>query len=97
MLIAKTLSATSRQLVRKVGALGAIRGKHSVPDLDYDYNELEPVISAKIMQLHHDKHHATYVANLNVAEEKLEEAKSRNDLAGEVALQPAINFNGGGH
>ncbi|KAJ1812774.1 Superoxide dismutase [Mn], mitochondrial [Coemansia sp. RSA 2599] len=78
-------------------SMGSIRGKHTVPDLDYDYNELEPVISAKIMQLHHDKHHATYVANLNVAEEKLLEAQAKNDVAAQVALQPAINFNGGGH
>lgn len=75
----------------------ALRLKHTVPELPYDYNELEPVISAKIMHLHHDKHHATYVANLNAAEEKLAEAQHRNDLAGQVALQPAINFNGGGH
>ena len=45
--------------------------EHSLPDLPYDYNSLEPVISAEIMQLHYGKHHATYVNNLNVAEEKL--------------------------
>ena len=58
------------------------RSKHTLPDLPYDYNALEPVISAEIMQLHHQKHHATYVNNLNVAEEKLQEAiaKSNNAL-----------------
>lgn len=46
-----------------------------LPDLPYDYNALEPVISADIMKLHHQKHHNTYVINLNAAMEKLEDAK----------------------
>jgi len=53
----------------------AIRLKHTLPDLPYDYNALEPHISAEIMRIHHSKHHATYVNNLNVAEEKLHNAK----------------------
>ncbi|KAJ1965569.1 Superoxide dismutase [Mn], mitochondrial [Dipsacomyces acuminosporus] len=96
MLSTKSL-ATSKLFVRRLAALGSVRAKHTVPDLDYDYSELEPVISAKIMQLHHDKHHAAYVANLNIAEEKLLEAQAKNDLAAQVALQPAIRFNAGGH
>jgi len=71
--------------------------KHTLPDLPYDYNALEPTISAEIMKLHHDKHHATYVANLNVAEEKLAEAKQKSDVSGIIALAPALKFNGGGH
>jgi len=73
------------------------RGKHTLPDLPYDYNALEPTISAEIMQLHHQKHHATYVNNLNVAEEKLSEAKAKNDVSAIIALAPALRFNGGGH
>ena len=38
-----------------------------LPDLPYDFGELEPIISAEIMQIHHQKHHAAYVANLNIA------------------------------
>lgn len=72
------------------------RGKHTLPDLPYDYNALEPVISAEIMKLHHSKHHQGYVNNLIVAEEKFGEAKLKNDLATMIALQPAIQFNGGG-
>lgn len=53
-------------------------GKHTLPDLDYDYNALEPVISADIMKIHHQKHHAAYVNNLNIAEEKLAEAKAKS-------------------
>lgn len=52
----------------------AVRTKYTLPDLPYDYNALEPYISADIMKLHHMKHHQTYVNNLNVAEDKLEEA-----------------------
>ncbi|XP_049775346.1 superoxide dismutase [Mn], mitochondrial [Schistocerca cancellata] len=73
------------------------REKHSLPDLPYDYNALEPVISAEIMKLHHSKHHATYVNNLNVAEEKLQEAKAKNDISTIISLAPALKFNGGGH
>nr|QFZ96018.1 Mn superoxide dismutase [Oxya chinensis] len=73
------------------------REKHTLPDLPYDYNALEPVISAEIMKLHHSKHHATYVNNLNVAEEKLQEAKSKNDISTIISLAPALKFNGGGH
>jgi len=73
------------------------RGKATLPDLPYDYNALEPVISAEIMQLHHGKHHNTYVTNLNVAHEKLQEAVAKGDTSAAIALQPAIRFNGGGH
>lgn len=55
------------------------------------------MISAEIMQIHHSKHHATYVNNLNVAEEKLAEAKAKNDVSAIIALAPALKFNGGGH
>lgn len=71
--------------------------KFTLPDLPYGFGELEPVISGQIMQLHHSKHHAAYVANLNVATAKLEESLSKNDVTGIVSAQQAIRFNGGGH
>lgn len=74
-----------------------VRSKHSLPDLPYDYKALEPIICAEIMQLHHSKHHATYVNNLNIAEEKLNEAVAKGDVNTQIALAPAIKFNGGGH
>lgn len=69
----------------------------SLPDLPYDYGSLEPYVSAEIMQLHHAKHHQTYVNNYNVLAEKYEEAKARGDLEGMIAMQSGIRFNGGGH
>jgi Fe-Mn family superoxide dismutase len=58
--------------------LSLLRAKHTLPDISYDYGALEPVISAEIMKIHHQKHHAAYVNNLNVAEEKLAEAKAKS-------------------
>jgi Fe-Mn family superoxide dismutase len=73
------------------------RFKHVLPDLPYDYNALEPVISAEIMQLHHQKHHATYVNNLNIAEEKTQEAIAKGDIRAAIQLSNGLKFNGGGH
>ncbi|KAJ3606911.1 hypothetical protein NHX12_026427 [Muraenolepis orangiensis] len=82
---------------RAVGQVACVRQKHSLPDLTYDYAALEPHVNAEIMQLHHSKHHATYVNNLNVTEEKYQEALAKGDVTAQVALQPALKFNGGGH
>ena len=54
-----------------------MRQAHTLPDLPYDYNALEPYISADIMKLHHQKHHQTYVNNLNMVEEKISEAQAK--------------------
>nr|QBH73412.1 manganese-iron superoxide dismutase [Eurycantha calcarata] len=77
--------------------LCALRLKHTLPDLPYDYNALEPVISTEIMKLHHSKHHAAYVNNLNIAEDKLKEAEAKSDVSAIIAQLPALKFNGGGH
>ncbi|KAI7646040.1 hypothetical protein KC318_g19626, partial [Hortaea werneckii] len=52
----------------------SVRGKATLPDLPYDYGALEPAINGKIMELHHSKHHNTYVTNYNAAQEKMQEA-----------------------
>lgn len=64
-------------LSQAVKQVAASRQKHTLPDLTYDYGALEPHINAEIMQLHHSKHHATYVNNLNVTEEKYQEALAK--------------------
>ena len=78
-------------------ARGFSTAKFTLPDLTYDYGELEPFISAEIMKIHHTKHHATYVNNLNVASEKLADAVAKNDASSIISLQQNIKFNGGGH
>ena len=70
---------------------------HTLPELPYASDALEPVISAEIMELHYTKHHQGYVNNLNIALEKYHEAEAKQDVAAMIALQAAIKFNGGGH
>ena len=70
---------------------------YTLPELPYDYAALEPHISAKIMELHHDKHHATYVAGANTALEKMAEARANGDGAAAAKLSKDLQFNLGGH
>jgi Fe-Mn family superoxide dismutase len=62
-----------------------------------DYGALEPSISGKIMELHYKNHHQTYVNGFNAASEQLAAAEKKEDIAAQIALQPLINFHGGGH
>ena len=49
------------------------------------------------MEVHHKAHHQTYVNNYNAALEQLQEAQAKENISAQIALKPAINFNGGGH
>ncbi len=76
----------------------------TVPDLPYAYDALEPTIDKETMTLHHDKHHAAYVNNLNAAIEKHPElgSKSAEELIKNLNAVPddiraAVRNNGGGH
>ena len=71
--------------------------KYVLPDLQYDYGALEPHISGKIMELHHDKHHAAYVKGANSALEKLDEARAKDDFTRVAAVEKALAFNLSGH
>jgi superoxide dismutase, Fe-Mn family len=68
-----------------------------LPDLDYDYGALEPHISGQIMELHHDKHHKTYVEKANETLEKLEQARSVKDFSRLPGLEKSLAFNLSGH
>ncbi|BCN81500.1 superoxide dismutase [Rhodococcus hoagii] len=71
---------------------------YTLPDLPYDYAALEPHISGKIMELHHDKHHAAYVAGANTALDKLAELREADALAPVVNLhEKNLAFHLGGH
>lgn len=71
--------------------------KFELPPLPYDFNALEPAISAQIMEIHYTKHHQAYVNNLNKALEQYADAEQKKDLQAMIALQQAIKFNGGGN
>jgi Fe-Mn family superoxide dismutase len=77
---------------------------HTLPPLPYDYGALEPHIDARTMEIHHTKHHQTYVNNLNAALEKAPnlQGKSLEELLGNLDAVPegirtAVRNNGGGH
>lgn len=71
--------------------------KYVLPDLDYDYGALEPHMSGKILELHHDKHHLAYVNGANQALEGLKEAQETKNFARVAALEHAFAFNLSGH
>jgi len=77
---------------------------HELPALPYDYSALEPYIDEQTMHLHHDKHHATYVTNLNNALKDQSEyaSLSAEDLVRRLSEVPesirtAVRNSGGGH
>ncbi|HRO43081.1 MAG TPA: superoxide dismutase [Flavipsychrobacter sp.] len=72
---------------------------HSLPQLPYAYEALEPHIDAQTMQIHHTKHHQAYVDNLNKALAGTDgENKSLEDLMANISAYPAaVRNNGGGH
>jgi Fe-Mn family superoxide dismutase len=76
----------------------------NLPSLPYAFDALEPYVDARTMEIHHDKHHAAYVTNLNAALEKHPEFGDRSieDLARDPMSLPedirtAVRNNGGGH
>lgn len=70
---------------------------YTLPELSYDYGALEPSISGRIMELHHSKHHAAYVAGANAALDALAAARENNDFANINKLEKDLAFNLGGH
>lgn len=72
-------------------------GIYSLPELRYDYNALEPVISGHIMELHHGAHHRAYVDGANSALERLGEARGTDNFADIAGLETSLAFNVSGH
>jgi len=69
-----------------------------LPKLKYEYNNLEPYIDARTMEIHHSRHHAVYVEKLNEAIKGTEfESKTLEEIFQSEELPPAIRNNGGGH
>jgi len=70
---------------------------YTLPELGYDYSALEPHISARIMELHHSKHHQAYVTGANAALDAMAEARANDNFANLPKLQKDLAFNLGGH
>ena len=70
---------------------------YSLPELPYDYAALEPYISGEIMELHHDKHHATYVKGINTAVDQLSEMRDKEEFTFLGTLEKNLAFHLGGH
>jgi len=70
---------------------------YTLPDLDYDYAALEPHLSAEILELHHGKHHATYVGGVNTVIDEIAAARAADDFAALPGLEKRLAFNLSGH
>jgi superoxide dismutase, Fe-Mn family len=70
---------------------------YTLPDLAYDPAELEPHLSARIVDLHHGKHHASYVAAANTTLERIDDARAKGQWDTIVGLEKSLAFNLGGH
>lgn len=90
-------TAAVTRLATKSAVRGLATAKYTLPTLPYGYGDLAPYISPALLEIHHAKHHATYVNNLNTFSAKLEEAIAKNDLSQVITLQNAVKFHGGGH
>jgi len=71
--------------------------QYSLPDLPYDYGALEPHLSGQIIELHHDKHHAAYVAGANTALDKLAEAREKGEFGALTGIEKNLAFHVSGH
>lgn len=72
-------------------------GKHSLPDLPYAKDALEPYYDTKTVELHHGVHHLGYVNGLNAAEKQMAEMGAKEDFAGTKIAAKAMAFHGAGH
>ncbi len=98
-----TLAATAALLPHAASAQTA--PVHKLPALPYAFDALEPHIDARTMEIHHGKHHAAYINNLNIAlatapelaKQPLESLLASLPTVGDEALRATVRNNGGGH
>ncbi len=71
--------------------------KYKLPDLPYDYKALEPYMSAEVLTLHHDKHHAAYVTAANALLDKIQDARVKHSELDYKSVLKSLSFNVAGH
>ncbi|KAK5087099.1 Superoxide dismutase [Mn], mitochondrial [Lithohypha guttulata] len=105
-MVSSALRTVARPVFRATAAAGPLRCISGTAQTTFvtqsltlkdDYGALEPAISGQIMELHHSKHHQTYVNSYNDAADKMAAAEANDDIATKITLQPLVNFHGGGH
>jgi len=81
----------------ETGEMASAPGKCALPELPYSYDGLEPAVSAELLRIHHDRHHAGYVAGLNSTLDRLAEARAAGDMSAIRSLSRDLAFHGSGH
>jgi hypothetical protein len=71
--------------------------KAVLPKLDYNFEDLEPVLSKEVVEIHYSKHHQLYIDNYNKLVPQLSEAIAKGETEKIVQLTKDIKFNGGSH
>jgi superoxide dismutase, Fe-Mn family len=84
-------------LRRRIATFDDMTSSYRLPPLSYDYAALEPYLSARIVELHHAKHHQAYVDGANTVTQKLAEARAAGDYGALVGLEKALAFHVSGH
>jgi superoxide dismutase, Fe-Mn family len=77
--------------------MAATTPRYTLPDLPFDHADLEPHLSARILEVHHGKHHQAYVDGANATIDALIEARETDDYSSIVGLERTLAFNVSGH
>lgn len=91
----KTIMRQLLKISKKSFLTGA--QKLSLPKLDYDYGDLEPIFSKEQLELHHSRHHQKYVDDYNKLVDVMQDSLSKGELEMVTHLSKELKFNGGSH